>query len=147
MRLTVRAVGMAEDEDDEVLEAGFSENEDGSGIAVFFQRDLFAEDPWEAPAEETPETSQAPEADLFNNSYCVTTGAGATAYGGVLSIDLSQSPAQFRLSPRAASTLGLSETLEITFDVPEEDWERFRRGLRRVVTWGVPSQVPEVRGL
>ncbi|MFE6157442.1 Imm10 family immunity protein [Streptomyces sp. NPDC056486] len=128
---------MEEDEDDEVLEAGFSEREDGTGIAVMFQRDIFADDPWEGSEDET---------DFFNNSYCVTTGAGATSYGGVLSIDLSQQPAVFKLSPRVANTLKLDEVIEVDFNVPEQDWNDFRTVLRRVVTWGVPSQVPEVRG-
>src|ERR1041384_8062640 len=123
MRLTVRACGMDEDEDDEVLEAGFSENEDGSGVAILFQRDIFADDPWEGSEDET---------DLFNNSYCVTTGAGATSYGGVVSIDLSQRPAVFTLSPRVANTLKLDEVIEIDFQVPEQDWDDFKSGLRRV---------------
>lgn len=137
MRLTVQACGMEEDEDDEVLEAGFSEREDGTGIAIMFQRDIFADDPWEGSEGET---------DLFNNSYCVTAGAGATSYGGVVSIDISQQTAVFVLSPRVANTLKLDELIEVDFNVPDQDWSDFKTMLRRVVTWGVLSQVPQVRG-
>ena len=107
MRLTVRACGTEEDEDDEVLEAAFSEGEDGTGTAIMFQRNIFADDPWKGSEDET---------DFFNNSYCVTTGAGATSYGGVVSIDLSQQPAVFKLSPRVANTLKLDEVIEVDFN-------------------------------
>jgi hypothetical protein len=63
MHLVARAAGADYNENDDVLEAGFSKHEDGSGIALMFQRARSAAGPWRGlPG----------QADLFNNTYCIT---------------------------------------------------------------------------
>ncbi|MGH3312409.1 MAG: Imm10 family immunity protein [Streptomyces sp.] len=137
MHIIASAAGAVADEDDEVLEAGFSEGEDGSGVAVLFQRDLFAEDPWQGdPATE----------DYSSNSYCVTQGTGQSCYGGVEQISFDKDTATITFSSRIANTLGLGDKLVVAFTVPEEDLQKFKEALSRVVTWGTPTQIPQLSG-
>ncbi|MER5973922.1 Imm10 family immunity protein [Streptomyces sp. NPDC002055] len=138
MRITARAAGAVEDEEDEVLEAGFSEGADGSGVALLFQRDLFADTPWDGD----PETT-----DLFSNSYCVTLGTGQTCYGGIEEITFEGNSATFTFSPRTAETLGLGARLAVHFDIAADDLEDFKATLPRIITWGTPTQVPQLTGI
>ena len=139
MELVARAAGADDDEYDDVLEAGFSENEDGSGIAVMFQRTRSAADPWPGDPDET---------ELFNNTYCITVGSGQTVYGGLKSIEfVTDREAVIHIDPRDAGILDLAERLEVRFDVPEDDLADFKAMLPKVVTWGLPGQVPTLRGV
>ncbi|KAE8373865.1 major facilitator superfamily domain-containing protein [Aspergillus bertholletiae] len=74
MQMTARSAGGVADEDYEVLEAGFSEHLDGSGLAVIFQRDLLAETPWDGDRRTD---------DYFSNSYCITLGSGVSSVEGM----------------------------------------------------------------
>ena len=138
MELIARAAGADDDEYDDVLEAGFAEHEDGGGLAVMFQRTRSAADPWPGDPAET---------ELFNNTYCITLGSGETVYGGLKSIEFEDRTALIRLDPADAAVLGLEERLDVRFEVPDEDLAAFKEMLPRVVTWGIPSQVPTLRGV
>ncbi|KAE8361478.1 major facilitator superfamily domain-containing protein [Aspergillus caelatus] len=72
MKITAQSAGGVADEDDQVLEAGFCEEPDGSGLAVVFQRDLLVDSPWDGDCGTN---------DYFSNSYCVTLGSGETNAG------------------------------------------------------------------
>ncbi|WP_062204298.1 Imm10 family immunity protein [Streptomyces sp. NBRC 109706] len=138
MMITARLVGADDDEYDDVLEAGFAEGTD-SGLAVSFQRMRSAPDPWQGVVRDRD--------DLFDNSYCVVVG-GATVYGGLLSVDLTAPTARFRFAPYDAAVLRLADpTLDVTFDVPPDELAAFTGMLRRVVTWGTPTQIPRLTGL
>ncbi|MFG2140386.1 hypothetical protein [Streptomyces sp. NPDC048650] len=123
------------DEDYDTLEAGFSEGADGSGLAVMFQRELSAVAPWEGD----PETD-----DYFSNSYCVTLGSGETVYGELEKVSFSGNRATFQFAGHAAEILRTGRQLVVDFEVPEADLRLFREVLEEVVTWGVPSQVPQL---
>lgn len=139
MELVARAAGADDDEYDDVLEAGFSENEDGSGVAVMFQRTRSAPDPWPGDPGET---------QLFNNTYCITVGSGQTVYGGLKSVEFATDrEAVIRIDPGFADILGLDDRLEVRFEVPDGDLDEFKAMLPKVVTWGLPSQVPALRGV
>ncbi|MBR7828153.1 hypothetical protein KDK95_17685 [Actinospica sp. MGRD01-02] len=139
MELVARAAGADDDPYDDVLEAGFSENEDGTGIAVVFQRTRSAPDPWPGDPGET---------ELFNNTYCVTVGSGQAVYGGLKSIEfVTDRDAVIRIDPGFADILGLTEQLQVRFDVPESALDDFKAMLPKVVTWGLPGQVPALRGI
>ncbi|OGM49686.1 hypothetical protein ABOM_001795 [Aspergillus bombycis] len=137
MKITAQAAGGLADEDYQVLEAGFSERPDGSGLAVIFQRDLLAEDPWNGDRRTD---------DYFSNSYCITLGSGETVYGGLEQITFSGNQGTFNFSDIIASTLGTERQLIVDFQVPGHDLRLFQETLKRIVTWGVPSQVPELYG-
>lgn len=137
MRVVAQWAGMEEAEYDETLEASFAEREDGSGLYLAFQRELFVDDPYEGPDDEN---------DRVNNTYCLTNQEGATWYGGLQSVNFSGETAVFRLSPTLAEVLKLEEVLEVEFQVPSTSLADFKTGLHRVVTWGAPSQIPEISG-
>ncbi|MFD9207429.1 hypothetical protein ACFVZM_14280 [Streptomyces sioyaensis] len=136
IEVTARAAGGVADEDYDVLEAGFSERADGSGLAVMFQRELSAE-PWEGD----PETD-----DYFSNSYCVTLGSGETVYGELEQVSFSGTRGTFHFADHAAGILRTGRQLVVDFEVPEGDLRVFQEVLQKVVTWGVPSQVPHLNG-
>ncbi|SOD62874.1 Immunity protein 10 [Streptomyces zhaozhouensis] len=139
MRITAHAVGVDDDEYDDVLEAGFAEGEDGSGLAVAFQRARSAPTPWQGVLRD--------EDDLFDNTYCIVVG-GATVYGGLLSVEFTAPTARFRFAPEDAAILRLGDSvLDVTFDASPEELAEFTTMLRRVVTWGAPSQIPRLTGL
>lgn len=137
MEVTAHAAGGVADEDYDVLEAGFSERADGSGLAVMFQRELSAPEPWEGD----PETN-----DYFSNSYCVTLGSGETVYGELEQVSFSGTRGTFHFAGYAADILGTGRQLVVDFKVPEGDLRAFQKVLKEVVTWGVPSQIPQLNG-
>ncbi|KAJ5082053.1 hypothetical protein N7532_011096 [Penicillium argentinense] len=122
--ITALDAGGVSDESDGVLEAGFSENTSGTDtqVTVLFQRELSAKDPWHGDADTD---------DYLNN----------------IEISFSGTTGTFDFSERAAGVLGLGRRLVVDFDIPENDLCLFRDMLRRVVTWGVPSQVPKLEGV
>lgn len=136
MRIVAHSAGMEEDEYDDVMEAGFTEGEDGSGIGLLFQRGLSDPDPWEGELRNPN--------DLVNNTYCLTTPSGQTAYGGLREVAFSGDTGTFTFEPRVARTLQLEEELQVRFAVAADDLADFKSMLRRVVTWGVPSEVPQL---
>ncbi|MFI1615922.1 hypothetical protein ACH4VT_02820 [Streptomyces lydicus] len=138
MEVTARSTGGVADEDYDVLEAGFSEWPDGTGLAVMFQRDLSAPAVWEGD----PETD-----DYFSNSYCVTLGSGETVYGELEQVSFSGNRGTFHFADHAAEILRTGRQLVVDFEVPEADLRLFKEVLKEVVTWGVPSQVPRLNGL
>lgn len=136
MRITARSAGMSEDEDDEVLEAGFAEGADGAGTSILFQRDLFADDPWQGDTNDP---------ELFNNTYCVATGSGKTCFGGVTSVHLEGLRVRFTLNRDTAETLDLDEVIDVDFLAPEGAVQDFKNGIKRVLSWGNPREVPNIR--
>ncbi|KAJ5377579.1 immunity protein 7-domain-containing protein [Penicillium cataractarum] len=137
MRITAQDAGGIADEDDQVLEAGFSQGPGDSNLSMIFQRDLFEEEPWKGDPQST---------DYFSDSYCITLGTGETVYGGLEQVSFSGTQGTFDFSGRAAKILGIGRQLVVDFKVSEQDLRLFQEFLRKVVTWGVPSQVPQLHG-
>ncbi|KJK60780.1 Immunity protein 7 [Aspergillus parasiticus SU-1] len=137
MRITAKFAGGLADQDNQVLEAGFSEGSDGSLMAVIFQRDLLAEDPWDGDRGTD---------DYFNNSYCVTLGSGETVYGGLEQVAFSGNRATFDFADPMAGILGIGPQLIVDFEVSDQELQLFQETLKKIVTWGVPSQVPQLSG-
>ncbi|KAJ5678634.1 hypothetical protein N7462_006878 [Penicillium macrosclerotiorum] len=137
MNITAQITAGSADEDNQVLEAAFSEKSDGWGFAMMFQRDLFAEEPW---------TGNPQSADYFSDSYCITLGTGETVYGGLEQVSFSGTQGTFDFSPSAATSLHIDRHLLVEFNVAEQDLRHFQAVLRKVVTWGMPSQVPRMNG-
>lgn len=128
MEVTARAAGGMSDEHYQVLEAGFSEGSDGTGLAVMIQRELNVE-PWEGD----PETD-----DYFSNSYCVTLGSGETVYGELEQVSFSGNRGTFHFADHAAEILRTGRQLVVDFEVSGGDLRLFQETLKEVVTWGCP---------
>ncbi|KAJ0419733.1 immunity protein 7-domain-containing protein [Aspergillus carlsbadensis] len=138
MHILAKAAGGEVDENYDVLEAFFAEGADGSGLVMTFQQQLSEEDPWNGD----PSTD-----DYFNNSYCITLGSEATIYGGLEQVSFRGSQGCFSFSDHAAAELGTGRQLVVDFEVSERLLQRFQRFLKKVVTWGVPSQIPQLNGV
>ncbi|BDT91467.1 MULTISPECIES: Imm10 family immunity protein [Nocardia] len=139
MDLVARAAGCEDDEYDDYLGAGFAEGADGSGIAVMFQRTRSDPDPWQGDPNET---------ELFDNTYCITVGSGQTVYGGLKKVEFTDdSTAVIEIDPEDAQILGLGAHLLVRFEVPDTDLAKFKAMLPRIVTWGIPAQVPTLAGI
>lgn len=134
MELVSRNTGAIEDDYDEVLEAGFSEGIDGSGFAIFFQLDLYAET-WIGDPDDT---------DYSSNSYCLTLGSGETCYGGLREVVMRNQKLEFLFSERIASTFCIDTQLTVTSESPEADFSRFVSTLHKIITWGTPAQIPSI---
>ncbi|GII23291.1 Imm10 family immunity protein [Planosporangium mesophilum] len=131
-QLTARAMGGEQDDDDEVLEAGFSEFEDGTGFALLFQRPTYE------PNEQ--------ETELGWDTYCLTTGDGKTHYGGLEAVALEGARLSIKLKPGAADILGLDRDIEVDLQVDDDSLRRFGEVFPRVVTWGRAEEVPTISG-
>lgn len=137
MKITAQSADGLADQEYQVLEAGFAEGPDGSGLAVIFQRDLLAEGPWNGDRETD---------DYFNNSYCVTLGSGETVYGGLEQVAFSGKRATFDFAESMAGILGVEPQFIVDFEVSDQELQLFQETLKKIVTWGVPSQVPQLNG-
>ncbi|KAJ5367891.1 uncharacterized protein N7496_007651 [Penicillium cataractarum] len=138
MYILAKAAGGEVDEYYDVLEAFCAQGADGSGFVITFQRQLSAQEPWNGD----PSTD-----DYFNNSYCITLGSEATIYGGLEQVSFLDSRRCCYFSEPAATGLGIGRKLIVDFEVAEQLLHLFQRFLRQAVTWGVPSQTPQLNGL
>lgn len=138
MHILAKVAGGEADEHYDVLEAFFAEGADSSGLVMTFQRQLSAEEPWNGD----PSTD-----DYFDNSYCITLGSEVTIYGGLEQVSFLDSRGCFYFSDHAAANLGTGRQLVVDFEVSEQDLRLFQQFLREAVTWGVPSQIPQLNGL
>jgi hypothetical protein len=138
MHILAKVAGGEVDEYYDVLEAWFAEGADDSGLVMTFQRTLSAEEPWNGD----PSTD-----DYFNNSYCITLGSEATIYGGLEQVSFRGSQGCFYFSDHAAAELGIGRQIIVDFEVSEQLLQLFQRFLRQALTWGVPSQIPQLKGL
>ena len=137
MKITAQSAGGVADGDDQVLEAGFCEGPDGSGLAVIFQRDLLVDGPW---------NGDRGTDDYFSNSYCITLGSGETVYGGLEQVTFSGKLGTFDFADPMAGILGIGPQLIVDFEVSQQDLQLFQETLKKIVTWGVPSQIPRLNG-
>ncbi|KAE8167863.1 immunity protein 7 [Aspergillus tamarii] len=137
MKITAQSAGGVADEDDQVLEAGFCEGPDGLGLAVIFQRDLLVDGPWHGDRGTD---------DYFSNSYCITLGSGETVYGGLEQVTFSGKLGTFDFADPMAGILGIGPQLIVDFEVSQQDLQLFQETLKKIVTWGVPSQIPRLNG-
>jgi hypothetical protein len=132
VRFTARSAGYAEDASDEVLEVGFSENEDGSGKSILINRST---------------ADGAAEAPFGMDTYCVSNELGNSDYGGLAQVCFAGNEVQLAFSEESAAILGTDAVINITLDVPVEAKEQVKNGLAQILTWGRPDAMPELIGL
>lgn len=134
IRFSARVVGVQEDEDLEVLSAGVAEYENGTGEMLLFQCGLYE------PEEQ--------DIALGMDSYCLVTADQGTAYGSVTGVSLHSRLLRVVVAPEHLDALGLDDTdIEVGLDVDEQDIERLREGLRRILVYGRQDARPAVMRL
>lgn len=74
------------------------------------------------------------------DTYCVSTGGGATVYGGLTRCVLQDDALTLGFTPVAAKTLGLPLQMRLPLHVKHETIARLRDGLRRI--FSPPSRSP-----
>ena len=121
---SVRLVGV--DQNDDVFVVGLAQESDGVGAALLFQIPV--------------------DADLIEDTdtYCTTDDRHATVYGGVRSVTIDGAELHLGWSLEAAEVLGSGETTSLELMVPGSQVQALRAGLRRVFTYGVASEHPEL---
>ncbi|MFI6516061.1 Imm10 family immunity protein [Spirillospora sp. NPDC050679] len=130
IRFTARAAGVEEDLD-ETLSAGVAEHPDGGGMALTFMCGL------DEPDEQDVEQGM--------DSYCLVTADQGTAYGGVTEVVLRDGVLRVVVAADDLEALGLDDTeIEAVLDVDEQDVERLRDALRRILAYGRPDAHPAV---
>ncbi|MGW4194125.1 Imm10 family immunity protein [Streptomyces sp. NPDC005004] len=122
-RFTARAAVAEIDPDNNLIQAGVAEDEDGDGFFLLFMSTL------------TEPSRQ--NVTLGLDSHCLVTSEGGTAYGCVHEITLSDRRLTVSLDPSSLDDLGLDDPeIEGELAVPDEDIERLREVLARVLAFG-----------
>ncbi|MFG3528078.1 hypothetical protein ACGF8B_15195 [Streptomyces sp. NPDC047917] len=122
-RFTARVVAAEIDSDNDVAQAGVSEDEDGEGFFLLFMSNI-------------GEPSRQ-NVSLGFDSHCLVTPDQGTAYGCVRGVALSDGLLTVSLDPASLDDLGLDEAeIEAELDAPDEDIERMREVLAQVLAYG-----------
>jgi hypothetical protein len=80
---------------------------------------------------------------LGMDTYCLVVGPQRTFYGGVAECELSGDRLILRLTERAAEALGAPTDMSFGLSLDSAKLEVLRRGLRRVLTLGRATAVPQ----
>ncbi|MET9119380.1 Imm10 family immunity protein [Streptomyces longwoodensis] len=129
LRFTARLVVAEVDADNDLMQAGVAEDQDGDGFFLLFMSNI---------AEPS-----AQNVSLGLDSHCVVTQAHGTAYGCVQEVTLSDRLLTVSLDPTSMDDLELEDPeIEAELDVPEEDIERMRVVLAQVLAFGRPDARP-----
>ncbi|WP_367575239.1 Imm10 family immunity protein [Streptomyces griseoaurantiacus] len=130
LRFTARAVVAEVDPDNDVMQAGVAEEQDGEGFFLLFMSSI---------AEPSRQN-----VSLGLDSHCVVTQAHGTAYGCVREVALSDGSLTVSLDPTSLDDLELEDSeIEAELDVPDEDIERLREVLAQVLAFGRPDARPQ----
>ena len=115
---TARALAATDLPDLSVFAVILAENRDGSGHRVEIQR-----------------SSSFSEQDrkLGQDTYCVSTDAGASYYGGISSWRLAEDRLEIHLDPKAAKALGVTGGFGVRLEAGEEERRSLREGLLKVL--------------
>ncbi|MFF4097499.1 Imm10 family immunity protein [Streptomyces sp. NPDC001834] len=129
-RFTARVVAAGVDLDNDVMQAGFAEDEAGDGFFLLFMSNI-------------GEPSRQ-NVTLGLDSHCLVTQDQGTAYGCVREVTLSNGLLTVSLDPASLDDLGLADTtIEAQLDVPDEDIERMRDVLVQVLAFGREETRPQ----
>ncbi|MCX4537657.1 Imm10 family immunity protein (plasmid) [Streptomyces sp. NBC_00841] len=129
-RFTARVVAAGVDLDNDVMQAGFAEDEAGDGFFLLFMSNI-------------GEPSRQ-NVTLGLDSHCLVTQDQGTAYGCVREVTLSNGLLTVSLDPASLDDLGLADTtIEAQLDVPDEDIERMRDVLVQVLAFGREENRPQ----
>ncbi|ALV31252.1 Imm10 family immunity protein [Streptomyces sp. CdTB01] len=122
-RFTACAVTTEVDPDNDVMQVGVVEGEDGEGFFLLFMGNLGK------PSRQN--------VALGLDSHCLVTPDQGTAYGCVREVALADRRLVVSLDPASLEELGLVDPeIEAELDVSDEDIERLRGVLAQVMTFG-----------
>ncbi|ROP44240.1 Imm10 family immunity protein [Streptomyces sp. PanSC9] len=129
-RFTARVVAAEVDSDNDVMQVGVAEDEDGEGFFLLFMSNI---------GEPSPQS-----VSLGLDSHCLVTPDQGTAYGCVREIALSDRPLTVSLYPASLDDLELKDTeIEAELEVPDVDIERMRGVLAQVLAFGRADARPQ----
>lgn len=122
----------------------YAELQDLNSACLFLtDREVFPT--WQLEIQRSLEPEQQDIA-LGHDSYCVTLPGGATAYGGLLSIQLDPGRLELALSAEFCSTVGLVDPeVEFQLDLSEQDLGLLISGIEAIVA-GAKSP-PVLKGM
>jgi hypothetical protein len=122
-RFTARAVAAEVDPDNDVMQAGVAEDEEGEGFFLLFMSNIG--------------DSSRQNVSLGLDSHCLVTQDHGTAYGCVREVVLSDGLLTVSLDPASLDDLGLEDAeIEAELDVSDEDIKRMREVLAQVLVFG-----------
>ena len=122
------------EENQDAVVAGLTEHDGGDGACLIFQ------------CSPTPPSTSDIATGL--DTYCLLDQDGAIHYGGVTRAVLEPGRLTLTLTDQAARELGVEDaTNAITLSFPPRETGRLAEGLRRILTYGNPTQVPELIGI
>jgi hypothetical protein len=122
-RFTARVVAAEIDPDNDVMQAGVAEDEDGDGFVLLFMSNI-------------GEPSRQ-NVSLGLDTHCLVTQDQGTAYGCVRAVALSDGLLTVSLDPASLDDLGLEDAeIEAELDVRDEDIARMREVLAQVLAFG-----------
>lgn len=126
------------EENQDAVVVGLAEHDGGDGACLIFQC---------SPT--PPSTSDiATGLDTGLDTYCLLDQDGAIHYGGVTRAVLEPGRLTLTLTDEAATELGVDDAMNtITLSIPPRETGRLADGLRRVLTYGDSTQVPELIGI
>ncbi|MFE8017021.1 Imm10 family immunity protein [Streptomyces antibioticus] len=131
MEVVAQSVGFEIDEEDEVVEAGFSEGVEDPGFTLLIQRTDYEPD--------------EQDISLGMDTYCLVSG-GRTHYGGLLRVEREGHVLRFDIAGRAAAVLNVPERVTVRFDAPAENVEAYMAGLPSILDWGRAEERPVLLG-
>jgi hypothetical protein len=115
---TARALVATDLPDLNVFSVVLAENRDGGGRRLEIQRSTsFSEQ----------------DKKLGQDTYCISTDAGASHYGGISSWRLVENRLEIQLDAQAAMVLGVSGGFAVRFEASEEERGSLREGLLKVL--------------
>jgi hypothetical protein len=105
-------------DDLDVTVLGVTDDSDGDGHSVIFQRSS---------------TFTDQDRELGQDTFAVTTETGAIAYGGLESYDVGDDALVLEFEPAAADDLGLPTSTRVELALSRHDLDELRAGLAEVV--------------
>lgn len=127
MRLPIALAGVEVN----FLDVGFSEDRD-NGRSLSFQRGL--------------EDVDEDDAAMGLDSYCVTTDAGRTVYGGVEEAELGDGVLRLRLAADKAASLRVDPNIELELALEDRLRAEVIDNLRSVLRYGRSRSAPRMAG-
>lgn len=118
---SIRRVEVTEIIEDQVIVVALSEEQDGTGRVLLFQRALAFDEQ---------------DVAMGMDTYCLSDEEGTAVYGGVTSCILAQDVLTLRLAPEAAATLAMGSPCRLHLHVDPSAIGQLREGLRRVLMGG-----------
>jgi Immunity protein 10 len=122
------------EENQDAVVVGLAEHDGGDGACLIFQ------------CSPTPPSTSDIATGL--DTYCLLAQDGAIHYGGVTHAVLEPGRLTLKLTDEAARELGVEDaTNTVTLSIPPRETGRLADGLRRILTYGHPTQMPELIGI